>query len=449
MKLRKIKWANHPILGNLELDLTNPAENACDTIVIAGENGLGKTTILETIYRFLREGTITPFEYVEYEVDGNTYKAFPREGRVIQGFFNIENYNDGSIRNIDYNRNNYANNIAANTFDPRHYGSAYTKAQAMYETKQITSISTSTLDNDTYQDKGENPVSLKQLLIDIQNQDNTEFRKYAQEHRAETDLDEKFYNQYAKMKRFSSAFNHFFDHIKYKGISQKAGTHEIIFEKHNHEIELDHLSTGEKQIVFRGAYLLKNQNSLNEGVALIDEPEISMHPLWQKKILEYYESLFNADGNQLAQLIVATHSGGVVSSAVKEHDKAKVIVLKENGNAVTLGDANYPLIFNGNTNEINYQAFGIDDTEYHDALYGYIEAEDWMRDYKNGRVTVEYQRLHRDRSVTTEHICLSEKIRHIIHHPENTHNTFPSDDEINNSINQMRQFILDKRVGRI
>ena len=77
MKLRKIKWSNHPVLGNLELDFTNQTENACDTIVIAGENGLGKTTILETIYQFLREGTITPFEYLEYEADGNRYKAFP------------------------------------------------------------------------------------------------------------------------------------------------------------------------------------------------------------------------------------------------------------------------------------------------------------------------------------------------------------------------------------
>lgn len=445
MKLRKIKYSNHPILGNLELDFTNPTGNACDTIVIAGENGLGKTTILETIYQFLREGTIDPFEYVEYEVDRNKYKAFPREDRVIKGFFNIENYNDGSIRNIDYNRNNNANNIAANTFDPRHYGCAYTKAQAMYETKQITNISTSTLDNDTYQDKGENPVSLKQLLIDIQSQDNTEFRKYAQEHSGETGLDEKFYNRYAKMKRFSSAFNHFFDHIKYIGINQKAGTHEIIFEKHSREIELDHLSTGEKQIVFRGAYLLKNQNSLNSGVALIDEPEISMHPLWQKKILGYYESLFKTDDNQSTQLIVATHSGGVISSAVKENDKAKVVVLKEDGSSVTLGDNNYPLLFNNNTNEINFQAFGIDDTEYHDVLYGNIEAEGWMNDYKRGQATVTYNRQHRDGRVSVENICLSEKIRHIIHHPENTHNPFPSTEAIKDSINQMRNFIRNKR----
>lgn len=445
MKLTKVKWLNHPILGNLELDFTNVGGNTCDTIVIAGENGLGKTTILETIYQFLREGTVTPFEYVEYEIDGKNYKAFPLKETTIDSFFNIQDLNDDSVKPIRYNRYNTPVNITANSFDPRHYGCVYTKARIAYKTKQITSIGTSTLDGETYKDKEENADLLKQLLVDIQNQDNTEFRKYAKEHGGETNLDKTFENYQAKMRRFSFAFNGFFDQLKYKGINQDSNAHRILFEKHGNEIELDQLSSGEKQIVFRGAYLLKNQNSVNRGVVLVDEPEISMHPLWQKKILGYYENLFQSEDNQFTQLIVATHSGGVVSSAVKEGNKAKVIVLKEDGNSVTFGDNNYPLLFKNNANEINFQAFGIDDTEYHDALYGYIETEGWMRDYKQGRATVEYQRLHQDKSVTLEHICLSEKIRHIIHHPENTHNPFPSEEDIKDSINQMRDFIKNKR----
>lgn len=445
MKLTKVKWFNHPILGNLELDFTNPTGNACDTIVIAGENGLGKTTILETIYQFLREGTITPFEYVEYEADGNRYKATPLPDSTVNEYFNLEEVTTGEVTCINYRRSLGQQNIAANVFDPRHYGCVYTKARIAYKTKQITSIGTSTLDGDTYRDKEDNADTLKQLLVDIQNQDNTEFRKYAQEHRGEFNLDETFENDHAKMRRFSFAFNSFFDQLKYKGINQDSNAHRILFEKHGNEIELDQLSSGEKQIVFRGAYLLKNQNSVNGGVVLIDEPEISMHPLWQKNILGYYESLFKTDDNQSTQLIVATHSGGVVSSAVEENDKAKVVVLKENGSYVTLGDNNYPLLFNNNANEINYQAFGIDDTEYHDVLYGYIEAAGWMNDYKNGRATVTYNRQHKDGSVTTENICLSEKIRHIIHHPENPHNLFPSTEDIKDSINQMRDFIKNKR----
>lgn len=43
MKIRKVKWANHPVLGNLELDFVNPLTNhPFSTIVFAGENGSGK-----------------------------------------------------------------------------------------------------------------------------------------------------------------------------------------------------------------------------------------------------------------------------------------------------------------------------------------------------------------------------------------------------------------------
>ena len=39
------------------------------------------------------------------------------------------------------------------------------------------------------------------------------------------------------------------------------------------------------------------------GVVLLDEPELSMHPKWQQKVLEYYRSLFTAEGVQNAQMI--------------------------------------------------------------------------------------------------------------------------------------------------
>ena len=80
MKLREVKWHNHPILGDLKIDLVDPDTHIpYDTIVIAGENGTGKTTILETLYNFLNQGPITPFEYVEYQLDnGEIYRAYLR-----------------------------------------------------------------------------------------------------------------------------------------------------------------------------------------------------------------------------------------------------------------------------------------------------------------------------------------------------------------------------------
>ena len=47
-----IKWNNHNILGNIELDFIKPHGSVYDTIILAGENGTGKTTILETLATF-------------------------------------------------------------------------------------------------------------------------------------------------------------------------------------------------------------------------------------------------------------------------------------------------------------------------------------------------------------------------------------------------------------
>ncbi|WP_423814924.1 AAA family ATPase, partial [Pseudomonas viridiflava] len=54
MKLRKVKWNKHPILGDLSLDFVNhDTGEPYNSILLAGENGTGKSTILEAISSFL------------------------------------------------------------------------------------------------------------------------------------------------------------------------------------------------------------------------------------------------------------------------------------------------------------------------------------------------------------------------------------------------------------
>jgi predicted ATPase len=51
MKIRRIKFKDHYVLGNLELDFTDDNGKTVDTVIFAGENGCGKTQILEAIYQ--------------------------------------------------------------------------------------------------------------------------------------------------------------------------------------------------------------------------------------------------------------------------------------------------------------------------------------------------------------------------------------------------------------
>ena len=47
----------------------------------------------------------------------------------------------------------------------------------------------------------------------------------------------------------------------------------------------------------------------------------------------------------------------------------------------------------------------------------------------------------RNGTVITQQITLTEKIRHIIHHPENRHNSY-TEGELKESIERMRSFII-------
>ena len=79
--IRKIKCNDHAILGNLELDFTKPDGSVYNTIVLAGENGTGKTTILEELLSLFRQYAqqnygVEPDDYEDIDYDDITYDEF-------------------------------------------------------------------------------------------------------------------------------------------------------------------------------------------------------------------------------------------------------------------------------------------------------------------------------------------------------------------------------------
>lgn len=53
MKIRKIKIGNNQILGNLDLDFVDKNGKLINNIILAGENGTGKTYLLDLIHNFM------------------------------------------------------------------------------------------------------------------------------------------------------------------------------------------------------------------------------------------------------------------------------------------------------------------------------------------------------------------------------------------------------------
>lgn len=379
--IRKVKWNNYKSLGNLELNFVNPSTGLpFNTIVLAGENGTGKTTILESLATFLNRQSIRPFEYIEYSVDGNSFYITPdasHESYPNKGYHNRREISTGITEIVRSGLNSNIEQIVHDTKDLRHYGFAYSKARSGFRTEPVSSVTTQQVDNDKYEpDEQENFTKIKQLLIDIDGQDSSDWMKLCKERGIN---DEKFddFKKLSKGYRFEKAFNDFFESVKYKGVNNNDPIEKkVLFEKYGKSIPVDLLSTGEKQIVFRGAHLLRNINSISGGIVLIDEPELSMHPIWQKRILDFYRGLFKNDEKQSVQMIIATHSEYVIQSALKDRDNVLVIVLSDENGTINAREITAPNVLPSVTAaETNYLAFGVPSIDYHIELYGFLQTK--------------------------------------------------------------------------
>ena len=83
----------------------------------------------------------------------------------------------------------------------------------------------------------------------------------------------------------------------------------LVIKDGNRELELDELSSGEKQILVIFYELIFN---LNKGkVLLIDEPEISLHIVWQEKFMDHLKRIIELNS---CTAIVATHSPQIINN---------------------------------------------------------------------------------------------------------------------------------------
>ena len=174
------------------------------------------------------------------------------------------------------------------------------------------------------------------------------------------------------------------------------------------------------------------EKNVPDIIYAIEEPETSQHPNHQRKLIEAFIELSKSDNTQI---ILTTHSPSIVKLLDFDHLKLiKENTIKEIVN-IERADLPYPSL-----NEVNFLAFSESDEEYHNELYGYIESEEVLTDYKSGKTTILYKKTFRGR-ISEIQIIQSEYIRHQIHHPENSMNDRFTNEELQSSIDLMRDFI--------
>ncbi len=452
MEIRRIKWKNDPILGNLMLDLVDHStDRAYSTIVFVGENGTGKSTILNQLCDCLSLVSIMPFDFIEYMADGQLLKAEPIVNDRDKSFYKRTNLNTGQSEEIRHSRvYGGISECEKDSLDIRHYGCIMSKARADFRAEKITGTKASSLDGNRYQnDSKDDFTELKQLIVDIHEMDNEEFGNRGRRSGSIPISWDSYYPD-SRIYRFKEAINGFFSDLSFDGVYTKNGEKCIVFTKNGNEIPIDFLSTGEKQIVFRGVYLLQNLEQFDGATVFIDEPELSMHPKWQEKILQYYQNLFKrGDGTFRVQLFVASHSEMLLEAALEDKANTLVIVLKSNQGSIDASEVRQPFILPTITSsEINYLAFDVCSIDYHIALYGEIQSRYSLtsiiscdRYIKN---SPQYNTLIHEKHShfrSNHYDTLTSLIRNHIDHPDNPYSF--TKEELRLSIELMRDILLN------
>lgn len=380
IKIKRIKFYNHNILGDLDLDFCDSNGNPYNNVILAGENGSGKSTVLNFIYNVFDSPQAFELQGDQVEIymilNDKQMSIFKSESITFQSYINHSysfkndikitiNENKGYLGHNDVKAEILLDDLSGymplsnrtfGGFSEETFKVVFSDVEVNYNARAINSISSLEIDNPEVkvQKSSENlATEITQLLVDLEAMDNSEFAHWASGN-IEAKVSDGVIDK--RMKRFKNAFSYMFESKNFKRVENRNNEKHILFEENGNEITLNNLSSGEKQIVFRGSFLLRNKLTSESAIILVDEPEISLHPKWQKKIINYYKNLFKNDkGIQTSQIFFVTHSPFVIHNIDAEMDK--IIVIEKKDGKVCIQES--PTFYGWKEEEAVKHAFGI------------------------------------------------------------------------------------------
>ena len=318
MKIEKVRIKN--VKGIKDLELSFKKDNKIlDLIVLAGVNGSGKTTILEAIKDFFynkylnfngpeKSNVNLDIFFEDFEkkqIEESEKSSIDNYEHKLQDFFSaLQSYNLYRKNSNDY----YRNQIAKRFDVPPKI--IYVPAENKFEEIQTYSTTLSkeyefinTINSNVIRDIPSYIATRRNYLATIE------------EDLTMKEITNKVVNE----------INGIFDilelDVKLKGFSKDEKTMPIFENSAGEEFDINDLSSGEKQLFLRTLSIKMLEP--NNSIILIDEPELSLHPKWQQRIIEVYKKI--GENNQI---IVATHSPHILGSVSNEN----IFILYRNEN---------------------------------------------------------------------------------------------------------------------
>lgn len=273
-----------------------------DNVIITGENGTGKSRVLRELYFNFKGGSRvvpivnTPSSKIKsrnlFKVQSSAYYA-----GLLKKFFRFQYEKDYEVH-IDrcFSVLNYAG------FDERvgfdffldekkyfdHYEEGFKDLKVFLNKEEFHYI-----------------VSALEFLIKNQNEDVPKIQWIL---KGVSNFHDYFFN---------ILNNHDISLIlKYESRLRKLGlikSYDAFLSKKEDPISIDRISSGEASLIF-SSFHLSCTLSKSGNVILIDEPENSLHPKWQK---EYFRNIIELFYLFNVKIIVATHSPFIISGAAE------------------------------------------------------------------------------------------------------------------------------------
>lgn len=161
---------------------------------------------------------------------------------------------------------------------------------------------------------------------------------------------------------------------------------------------------------------------LSDTILLLDEPETHLHPRAQEYLRNELIKITQNDNNNI--VFYATHSSFMID---REHMQRCYKVDKTSNKKTSLEQIELNRMSYA---QVNYEVFDIISNDFHNELYGDIEAN--KKSKLDGLPKSE--KWYNSKKQITESVSLATYIRHSIHHPENTANKKFTDEQLRKSI---------------
>ena len=327
MKIKNLHIKEYNGLENLDINFESEGK-VLDLIVLAGINGSGKTRVLESIrywFEMFRSKAVNLelfYEENEREVlkslmnsEGLTEieKEMQKEIEYTDCLRNIKFYNYDYRHNKTENRN-YNSKIISKSFEKLKIFPKLIYVPTEINFEEIKKAQT----NLKKEYRFINIVDSYEIK-DIPSYIATRISKVANE--------EENLTMGQVRKKVFAEINGIFEilelDVKLSEISKDENSMPIFTDSSGKKFGINELSSGEKQLFLRtlAIKMLEPENS----IIMIDEPELSLHPKWQQKIVDVYRKIGRNN-----QIILATHSPHILGSVEKEN----IILLEKNENGI-------------------------------------------------------------------------------------------------------------------